>query len=307
MEVDDNTLSYSTQIQIFHTTGHELLEHYYRKYCRAARAAAGQIRRTWRGTDNTCISVAVQAEGIKALTQCGHVSDFHISAGATLSSTGLVYVTRDTVAVSERDAQRSCKMSSTQCGSKPQPVLLHCKRSTPADGEENLPAASSATPGQQGVHHPAKTPKQTEPDCSTLTVLNCPVSVHTGCRSTPARALPSSSCSSSGAQAKPVSPTLHEAATSSEHSMGWFVTLPPEMLHKLFCLLDHQSLALLSLTSKEMATAVLGYLQSAVGLKHVPQIVPVGHNRSTSLDPPEFRGVGKYSVLFLLVLSPMCA
>ena len=48
---------------------------------------------------------------------------------------------------------------------------------------------------------------------------------------------------------------------------------------------------------------MLGYLQSAVGLKHVPPIVPVGHN--TSLDPLEFRGVGKYSVLFLLVLSPM--
>ena len=124
-----------------------------------------------------------------------HVSDFHSSSGANLSSTSLVCVIRDTVAVSashsfaERGAaQRSCNMSSSQCGSKSQPVLLHCERSTPADGEKNLPAASDATPGQKRVHHPAKIPKRTEPARSALAVLNC---------STPARALSSSSFSTS--------------------------------------------------------------------------------------------------------------
>ena len=165
----------------------------------------------------------------------------------------------------ERGAQRSCKMSSSQCaGSKPQPVLLHCKRSTPADGEENLPAAKAFSPFPSS----------------------------------------SSTCTCTGAQPKPVLP-LHEVATSSKHSMGWFGTLPAEILHKLFCLLDHQSLGLLSLTSKEMATAVLSYLQSTVGLKRVIPMVSVGH--STSLDPLDFRRVGMHSALFLLVLSPLCA
>ena len=195
-------------------------------------------------------------------------------------------------------------MSSSQCSSKPQPVLLHCERSTPADGEKYLPAAASGATvlgTEQRVHHPAKIPQRTEPAPSALAVLNC---------STPARALSSSSFSSSsssstctGAQAKPV-PTLHEVATSSKHSMGWFGTLPAEMLHELFCLLDYRSLALISLTSKEMATAVLSYLQSADGLKRVMAMVFVGHVHS---DPLEFRGVGKYSALFLLALSPSCA
>ena len=65
-----------------------------------------------------------------------------------------------------------------------------------------------------------------------------------------------------GAQPEPgVSPTLHErVATSSKHSMGWFVTIPVEILHKLFGLLDHRSLGILSGTSKEMATATVSYL-----------------------------------------------
>ena len=115
----------------------------------------------------------------------------------------------------------------------------------------------------------------------------------------------SSSCSSSqtctGAQPEPeVSPTLHESATSSKHSMGWFVTIPLKILHKLFGLLDHRSLGILSGTSKEMATAIVSYLLSTVGLKHVMPMVSVGH--STSLESLEFRRVGKHSALFLLVL-----
>ena len=66
--------------------------------------------------------------------------------------------------------------------------------------------------------------------------------------------------------------------------MGWFVTLPAEMLHELFCLLDYQSLGLLSLTSKEMATAVLSFLQTADGLKRVMPMVSVKHSTITGVQ-----------------------
>ena len=220
------------------------------------------------------LAMAVQSASIKALTRGGTSrTSTAVLALNSASSTSLVCVIRGTVAVSasysfaERGAaQRSCNMSSSQCGSKSQPVLLHCERSTPADGEKNLPAASDATPGQKRVHYPAKIPKRTEPARSALAVLNC---------STPARALSSSSFSTcTDRLGTPVSSTLHEVATSSKHSMGWFVT---QMLHELFWF------AGLPVTWTRLGHyRVKSFLQTADGLKRVMPMVSVGHSTSQS-------------------------
>ena len=83
--------------------------------------------------------------------------------------------------------------------------------------------------------------------------------------------------------------SLAEVATS----MGWFVTLPIELLHIIFELLEFRELGHISMTSSNMSTAVLTYLQSARGLNHVMPIVSAGHCNITIVDPMEFRGVGK--------------
>ena len=95
--------------------------------------------------------------------------------------------------------------------------------------------------------------------------------------------------------------SLAELATSKSHSMGWFKTLPNELLYIIFELLEFRSLSLISMTSKNMSTAALTYLQSAKGLKHVMPIVSAGHR--TSIDPMEFRGVGKQHNNYVTCIS----
>ena len=77
--------------------------------------------------------------------------------------------------------------------------------------------------------------------------------------------------------------------TKNDHSMGWFKILPIELLHFIFDLLELRSLSHISMTSRNMSTAALTYLQSARGLNYVMPIVSTCRHR-TIVDP---RGVGK--------------
>ena len=158
--------------------------------------------------------------------------------------------------------------------------LLRCKRATPTADElevENQPPCSTKNDHQR-ANYPAKRQRY---DLTRILIPRVEQSVeaHTD--------------SSSWTPPKLMIPTLAEVATSNKHSMGWFVTLPIELLHAIFRLLELRSLSLVALTSKNMSAAALSYLQSARGLSHVMPIVSAGHR--TSVDPMEFSGVGKYA------------
>ena len=163
--------------------------------------------------------------------------------------------------------------------------LLRCKRTTSAPDElemENQPPCDTKNDHHDCVHCPAKC-QCCDPsriltarvviDKQTLSNLES-VQPH---RSSPVWNQPQFS--------------LADVATSKTHSMGWFKIMPNELLYIIFQLLDLRSLSLISMTSRNMSTAALTYLQSAKGLKHVMPIVSAGHR--TSIDPMEFRGVGK--------------
>ena len=79
-------------------------------------------------------------------------------------------------------------------------------------------------------------------------------------------------------------------SVSRSQGMGLFVRMPDELLHSIFEQLNLRSLSNISMTSSNMSKAVLTYLQSARGLKHVMPIISAGH--ITGIDPP-LRGVGK--------------
>lgn len=84
---------------------------------------------------------------------------------------------------------------------------------------------------------------------------------------------------------------IQTQAESQEHSMGWFAVLPVELLQMVFRLLDVKSLGMLSLTSKNISSAILAYLQCFGGLSHFMPIVFTSHRFST--DPLRFSEVGE--------------
>ena len=163
--------------------------------------------------------------------------------------------------------------------------LLRCKRTTSTPDElqvENQPPCNTQNDHHDCVHCPAKRQR-----CDPSRVLTPRVVIDKQTLSN----LESVQPHRSSPLCKQPQISLAEVATSKSHSMGWFKTLPNELLYIIFELLELRSLSLISMTSKNMSTAALTYLQSAKGLKHVMPIVSAGHR--TSIDPMEFRGVGK--------------
>ena len=168
-----------------------------------------------------------------------------------------------------QSAVHSCEMNST------------CKRTTSTPDElevENQPPCNTKNDHHDCVHCPARR-QRCDPLTPRVVIDKQTLESVQPHRSSPLWKQPQFSRA--------------ELATSESHSMGWFKTLPDELLYNIFELLEFRSLSLISMTSRNMSTAALTYLQSAKGLKHVMPIVSAGHMYRAIIDPMEFRGVGE--------------
>lgn len=78
---------------------------------------------------------------------------------------------------------------------------------------------------------------------------------------------------------------LTTLVTHPDHSMGWLKILPIELLHMIFHLLDKDTLAVVSIVSRDLNNSVLNYLMSGHGLKHiVPITLPPLEHKLDELD-----------------------
>lgn len=172
--------------------------------------------------------------------------------------------------------------SAHRCAAKPPSLLLRCKRAIPSE-EDKEQVPQTTQQDKLAFTHTPPTKRQrswTVAGSSKMITASVEFTVHFS---------PTPSSPKTDQNFGPT--TLAQLAASEKHSIGWFVVLPVELLYSVFSLLDIRALGYLSLTSKETSAAVLGYLQSGVGLKHIMPIVATGHR--TSVDPLHFREVGK--------------
>lgn len=88
---------------------------------------------------------------------------------------------------------------------------------------------------------------------------------------------------------------LTDIATDTNHSMGWFMTLPLELLHMIFNQLNNDTLLLVSSLSKDLNGHVLMYLLSGQGLKH---IIPYSSLLPSTRNFSFFNEAGIYEILY---------
>jgi hypothetical protein len=77
---------------------------------------------------------------------------------------------------------------------------------------------------------------------------------------------------------------LEELVGSTDHSMGWLFTLPLEILHIIFNLLDTNSLVLVSTLSRDLNLKVQEYILSGPGIKKIlPYSSSLPHSKNITL------------------------